>query len=296
MLTKMSQKIPKNFLCEYCDYNTCNVKDYNKHLLTRKHKMLTNTDKTVPENPEFVCDLCSKTYKYRQSLHVHKRKCSVSKDSITVRDNDTTSGDSTIEYLLKENSEMKRDNMEMKQMMMEMMGKIGNTTNNTMNNQFNINMFLNETCKNAVNFSDFIDRIEISHDDLENNAQLGFVNGMTKILMDNLRHLTLHERPIHCTDVKRETFYIKDQDVWEKEKSTMKLENAIQEVSRKSLKSLINWKKMNPDYEDLDSEFSKKSIHIQQNSSGLCQKESFYPKIIHHLAKENSITHLKNDL
>ena len=292
MLTKKSQKIPKIFLCEHCDYNTSNVKDYNKHLLTRKHKMLTNVDKTVPENPEFVCDQCSKTYKYRQSLHVHKRKCSVSKDTIAIIDNDTTSGDSTIEYLLKENSEMK-------QMMMEMMGKIGNTTNNTTNNtmnnnQFNINMFLNDQCKNALNFSDFIERIEISHDDLENNAQLGFVNGMTKILMDNLRQLTLHERPIHCTDVKRETFYIKDQDVWEKEKSTVKLENAIQEVSRKSLKSLIDWKKTNPDYEDLDSEFSKKSIHIQQNSSGLCQKESFYPKIIHKLAKENTISQLKN--
>ena len=112
--------------------------------------------------------------------------------------------------------------------------------------------------------------------------------------MDNLRLLTLHERPIHCTDVKRETFYIKDQDVWEKERSTVKLENAIQEVSRKSLKSLIDWKKKNPDYDDLDSDFSKKSIHIQQNSSGLCQKESFYPKIIHHLAKGNSISQLKN--
>ena len=249
--------------------------------------MLTNVDKTVPENPEFVCDQCSKTYKYRQSLHVHKRKCSVSKDTIAVIDKDTTSGDSTIEYLLKENSEMK-------QMIMGMMGKMGNTTNNTMNNHFNINMFLNDQCKNAVNFSDFIDRIEISHDDLENNAQLGFVNGMTKILMDNLRLLTLHERPIHCTDVKRETFYIKDQDVWEKERSTVKLENAIQEVSRKSLKSLIDWKKTNPDYDDLDSEFSKKSIYMQQHSSGLCQKESFYPKIIHNLAKENTITQLKN--
>ena len=87
--------------------------------------------------------------------------------------------------------------------------------------------------RKAINFSDFINRIEVSHDDLENNAQLGFVNGITKILMDNLRQLTLSERPIHCTDVKRETLYIKDQDVWNKDDSTEKLENAIQEVSRK---------------------------------------------------------------
>ena len=203
------------------------------------------------------------------------------------------------DLLMQAMKQMQEQHEEMKkkhELMAQMIDKIGNTTNNTMNNQFNINMFLNETCKNAMNLSDFIDRIEISHDDLENNAQLGFVNGMTKILIDNLRQLTLHERPIHCTDVKRETLYVKDEDVWDKAHSNEKLENAIQEVSRKSLKSLIDWKKTNPDYNDLDSEFSKKSIYMQQNSSGLCQNESFYPKIIHQLAKENSISHLKSDL
>lgn len=293
----LTNKMPKNaerFHCEICDFKCFKQSNFDVHLLTRKHKMLTNTDKKTPENAEFICDECGKIYKHRQSLHVHKRKCLV-KSTIAIRENDDTSGDSTIKYLLKENSEMK-------QMMIEMMGKIGNTTNNTTNNtmnnttnnNFNINMFLNETCKNAMNLSDFIERIEISHDDLENNAQLGFVNGMTKILMDNLRQLTLHERPIHCTDVKRETLYVKDEDVWDKAHSNEKLENAIQEVSRKSLKSLINWKKTNPDYEDLDSDFSKKSIYMQQNSSGICQKESFYPKIIHNLAKENTISRLRN--
>tara|TARA_B100001173_G_scaffold307757_1_gene316851 strand:+ start:217 stop:1083 length:867 start_codon:yes stop_codon:yes gene_type:complete len=285
MLTNKTPKNAKNFNCDICDFKCCKQSDYDRHLLTRKHKMLTYADKKTPENAEFICDECGKNYKHRQSLHVHKRKC-LGKKSIAIIDNDSTSGDSTIKYLLKENSEMK-------QMMMEMMGKMGNTTNNTtnntMNNHFNINMFLNDQCKNAVNFSDFIDRIEISHDDLENNAQLGFVNGMTKILIDNLRQLTLHERPIHCTDVKRETFYIKDQDVWEKDKSTEKMENAIQEVSRKSLKSLMNWKKMNPDYDNLDSEFSKRCISIQQNSSAICEKSLKYPKIIHNIAKENTI-------
>tara|TARA_B110000483_G_scaffold136655_1_gene163409 strand:- start:7757 stop:8653 length:897 start_codon:yes stop_codon:yes gene_type:complete len=296
-------KTAEYFHCELCVFNCSKQSNYNAHLLTRKHKMLTNVDNKMPKNAEFVCDDCGKLYKYRQSLHVHKRKCSVSKDSITVKDNNNslvvTDKPDYKDLLMQAMKQMQEQHEEIKkkdELMAQMIDKIGNTTNNTMNNQFNINMFLNETCKNAMNLSDFIDRIEISHDDLENNAQLGFVNGMTKILMDNLRHLTLHERPIHCTDVKRETLYVKDEDVWDKEKSTVKLENAIQEVSRKSLKSLINWKKMNPDYEDLDSEFSKKSIHIQQNSSGLCQKESFYPKIIHHLAKENSITHLKSDL
>jgi hypothetical protein len=298
------KKTPKNakiFLCESCDFKCCKQSDYDRHLLTLKHQNRTFSNEKTPKNANFVCE-CGKKYKVRNSLWYHKRKCTT-KNVIAVIDNDTPS-EPTLEYLLKENLEIKRDNLEMKkdslemkQMMMEMIGKMGNTTNNitnnTQNNQFNINMFLNETCKDAINFSDFIDRIEISHDDLENNAQLGFVNGITKILMDNLKLLTLQERPIHCTDVKRETLYIKDHNVWDKEQSVEKLENAIKEVSRKSMQSLSQWKKINPDYKDMDSEFSKKCIPMQQNSMGLCNKESFYPKIIHNIAKANSISHMK---
>jgi hypothetical protein len=299
------KKMPKNsqiFLCETCDFKCYKKSNYDTHLLTAKHQNRTLLNEKNPKNAEFACE-CGKKYKVRNSLWYHKRKCSV-KNVNSVSSGDTSS-EPTIEYLLKENMEMKRDNLdmkknniEMKQMMMEMMEKMGNITNNitnnNQNNHFNINMFLNETCKNAMNLSDFIERIEISHDDLENNAQLGFVNGITKIFMDNLKLLTIQERPIHCTDVKRETLYVKDEDMWDKKHSNEKLENAIQEVSRKSLKSLINWKKTNPDYEDLDSEFSKKTVYMQQNSSGIGQKESFYPKIIHNLAKENTISQLKN--
>ena len=299
------KKMPKKsqiFLCETCDFKCYKKSNYDTHLLTAKHQNRTLLNEKNPKNAEFVCE-CGKKYKVRNSLWYHKRKCSVK--NVNSVSSDGTSNEPTIEYLLKENMEMKRDNLdmkknniEMKQMMMEMMEKMGNITNNitnnNQNNQFNINMFLNETCKNAMNLSDFIERIEISHDDLENNAQLGFVNGITKILMDNLKLLTIQERPIHCTDVKRETLYVKDEDMWDKKHSNEKLENAIQEVSRKSLKSLINWKKTNPDYEDLDSEFSKKTVYMQQNSSGIGQKESFYPKIIHNLAKENTISQLKN--
>ena len=296
MMTQKTPKTPLEYSCEKCEFKCCNKKDFKRHLATDKHKMMTNDYTKISENPKaYICE-CGKSYKYRQGLSVHKKKCTA-KNVITVMDNNTPS-DPTFEYLLKENMEIKRDNLEMKQMIMEMMGKMGNTTNNItnnnqQNNHFNINMFLNETCKDAINFSDFIDRIEISHDDLENNAQLGFVNGMTKILMDNLKLLTLHERPIHCTDVKRETMYIKEENKWNKDHSVEILENAIQEVSRKSMQSLSQWKKSNPEYNNMDSEFSRKCIPMQQNSMGLCNKSSFYPKIIHNLARENAISHLK---
>lgn len=165
--TQNPLKISKKYICETCDYNTSNLKDYNKHLFTKKHKMLTNVNEKIPENPQFICDLCNKVYKYRQSLHVHKRNCSSLKSDVPVEDNEPT-----IEYLLKENLEMKKDNLEMKKVIMEIIGKIGNTTNNITNNNqqnnFNINMFLNETCKDANDLSDFIGRIAV--DVLENNA------------------------------------------------------------------------------------------------------------------------------
>ena len=295
---KKSQKIPKKFSCDFCHYNTSSKKDFNKHLLTLKHNLATkSTEKSQKIPTAYSCDSCGRSYKDRTGLWRHKQKCTDG-DNIDYKTLFYQAVDEMKEQRHELVSQLHVQQDEIKNMMGQMIGTIGNTinhttTNNTSNNQFNINMFLNEQCKDAINLSDFIDRIEISHDDLENNAQLGFVNGMTKILMDNLKLLTIHQRPIHCTDVKRETLYIKDHNVWNKEKSVEKLENAIQEVSRKSLKSLLDWKKINPEYSNMDSEFSKRCIPMQQNSTGICNKGTFYPKIIHNLARENTITQLK---
>ena len=296
MFTEKTPKNAKIFLCEACDFKCSKQSDYMRHLMTLKHKMLTNVDNKTPKNATYVCN-CGKLYKYRQSLHVHKKKC-VSKKVVT--DSDTPSDYKELMMKAMEQianqqqiiSDMHNEMKRKDQIMSEIVDKVG-TTNNTQNNHFNINMFLNETCKDAINFSDFVERIEISYNDLENNAQLGFVNGMTKILMDNLKLLTIQERPIHCTDVKRETLYIKDHNVWNKDKSVEILENAITEVSRKSILSLSQWKKTNPDYSDMDSEFSRKCIPMQKNSMGISNKTDVYPKIIHNLAKENTIHHLK---
>tara|TARA_B100001175_G_scaffold33076_1_gene24120 strand:+ start:294 stop:1181 length:888 start_codon:yes stop_codon:yes gene_type:complete len=290
--TANSQITKKVFFCEKCDYNCFRSSDFKKHLQSIKH----NTTKLQPKILN-ICS-CGKAFSHRGSLYNHKRTCKYLKNEIVQGDMNEDYKElfhKAMKQMQQQQNELIDELKKKDEIMLEIVNKIGNTTNNTTNNnQFNINMFLNETCKNAMNLSDFIERIEISHDDLENNAQLGFVNGITKILMDNLKLLTIQERPIHCTDVKRETLYVKDEDMWDKKHSNEKLENAIQEVSRKSLKSLINWKKTNPDYEDLDSEFSKKTVYMQQNSSGIGQKESFYPKIIHNLAKENTISQLKN--
>ena len=300
------KKMPKNaeiYVCEKCNFKCSKKSNFNQHLLTAKHKILTNPNEKMPKNAAaFQCE-CGKVYKHNSTLSSHKKKCSfiieTTKSEIGLIQSENNDYKDLLMQAMNEMKEQRQefiDEMKKKDQMLahkdELMGqmidKVGNTTNNTSNN-LNINMFLNEECKDAINFSDFIEKIEISHHDLENNAQLGFVNGITKILMDNLKQLNLYERPIHCTDTKRETLYIKDDNKWGKTDSDKKLEGAIQEVSRKSIGSLLQWKQNNPEYENIDSDFSNKCIIMQQQSLGNSNREILYSKIVHNLARENFV-------
>ena len=300
MLTNKMPKNAKKYYCEKCDFKCSKESNFIQHLSTRKHEILTNTDTKEPKNAKaFQCE-CGKSYKHRQSLHQHKKRCNGLIENTIVKRDDSIDYKEMFYRTMDEFRDERTDLMDRLNKQQEIMENIidnvgtTNITNNNTNNNVNINMFLNEQCKNAVNFTDFIEGIEVSHDDLENNAELGFVGGISKILMDNLNQLTLYERPIHCTDVKRDTLYIKDENTWEKEESITKLQKAINEVSRKSVLSLLDWKKTNPDYQDLDSDFSKKCIPMQKNSTALCNKDAFYSKIIKNLAKDNTIKDYKN--
>ena len=240
------------YICELCDFYTNDKKKYNNHCTTNKHKK--KIDSSAEE----------------------------SKNDITINKN-------FFMKIINDNHDLKQMLIEQNEKIIELSKNNNIITNNTncINNQnFNLNFFLNEKCKDAINWTDFIDKIEISHKDLENNAQLGFVKGISKILIDNLNQLTLFERPIHCTDIKREIIYIKDEDEWKKEQDNKKIKNAIQEVSRKSICSLMEWKQDNPEYADLDSDFSQKCIVIQTQSVAGKQREEFYSKIKHNLKKE----------
>ena len=288
-----NEKMPKNaenFYCKICDFKCCKESNFQKHLSTLKHKIRTNTNEKMPK--DFLCS-CGKSYKHASSLWNHRKKCDGENVKKTQLENEIIPEDIDYKGLLIRAMEQMSEQQKTMTEMIDKIGTSNNTTNNTMNNitnnNFNINMFLNEKCKDAINFSDFIDRIEVSHHDLENNAQLGFVKGITKILMDNLNQLTLYQRPIHCTDTKRETLYIKDSDTWEKEHSDKKMEGAIQQVSRKSIGSLLQWKQTNPEYENMDSEFSNKCLVMQRQSLAGYESDLLYPKIIHNIAKENVI-------
>ena len=288
----MSQNIAEKFQCEPCEYTCCKKSDMNKHILTRKHQNRINRIELIKKvaTPKYVCSQCNKEYTARNSLWYHQKKCTPKNETI-----DTTApvpahtNDILIRDLIAQNKEMMAllitQNKELHKAI-PISTTINQTTNNNNNQRFNINLFLNETCKDAINFSDFVKNIQISYEDLENNAQLGFVNGISKIFLDNLKQLDVNERPIHCTDVKRETMYIKDENEWTKQPDDDKLQKAIQTVSYRSMGKLAEWKNENPDYKDCNSEFSQKCLDIQRQTLAGSDRGVYYPKVIHALARE----------
>jgi hypothetical protein len=325
MDTKSGKKIEPLFSCLTCDYHTSKKYNYEKHCLSAKHivdtKSSKNGDKCSDISYEAKC-FCGKTYRYQQGLYKHRKACSAyinyeknqnidSMDEFKKKENSV----SLIMDIIKENQEFKTLLIEQQNQVMELqkennillnkMVEISQTTlttpsiinnnhnNNTTNNQFNLSIFLNETCKNAINFTDFIDNIHVTDDDLENNAKMGFVGGVTKIIIDNLKQLELYDRPIHCTDIKRETIYVKDEDQWEKDASKEVLQKGIQEITRKNMCKLSEWRENNPEYNDMETELGEKSMIMQQTSMAGSKREEFYPKIIKNIAKETNLEKIK---
>jgi len=272
--------MPVNFSCEICDFNCSKKSNYIKHILTAKHKMKQNETQKVPKNAAGKCEICNADFFSRTTLWRHKKKCTHQQENTEVLAINNKIDASLVLDLIKQNRELQ-----------EQLIASNQTINNTINNnqKFNINIFLNEQCKNAINFSDFIEKIQVSHNDLENNARLGFVQGMTKIITDNLNQLTLYQRPIHCTDVKRDKMYIRDENKWEREQEKVKekLYTGIRELCCKSIGSLNDWKHENPEYENIDSDFSNKCLTMQKESFSMGHEN--YCKVSRNIAKESKI-------
>ena len=288
-----SQFIPKNpkkFNCEFCDYNTFNKKDYNKHLQTLKHKKLSNSD-TIVTNSDingdksqiniFEC-ICGKKYKYRQGLSYHKSKC-MFKDKESITQN--LSQEFVLDVIKKQQDQI----TELTNTIKGMAPLINsNTTNNTQNNnqKFNINVFLNTQCKDAINMSDFIKSLHITIEQLDFTKQNGLVQGLSKSIIENMNKLSIYERPMHCTDTKRETLYIKEDNEWKKDINKEKIKGAIKKASSKNFNALMDWKNLNPDYmnnEDKTDYFTKTISTIGKSS------ESIDEKVIKNLCKETYV-------
>ena len=260
MVTKNTPKNASNFHCEKCNFICFKNSDFNRHITTAKHKMMTNGDINTPKTP--IC-ICGKEFKYRQGLHRHKKSCihintyvsNQSKDDIY---NDIKHDSSVIIELIKQNHEFKQLLVEQNQTIIQL-SKKDTTTNNTINNnnhqKFNLNFFLNDTCKDAMNMSEFIENMNVQFEDIENIGRDGYVTGMTNMILSRIKNLEVTKRPMHCTDLKRETIYIKDNNVWEKDNDNTKLHNMIQCIAHKNYAILPAWRDKNPDC--LDSDTSK---------------------------------------
>ncbi len=285
-------KIPKNptkHICELCYYNTCSLKDYNKHLSTQKHILnslstfsnIAATEKS--HQTKFECKICNKEYKDRTGLWRHNKICKnkTDKDNLTEIDNLTDKNNLTdkdlIIMLINDNKDLRnllieqsKEKDEFKMMMMEVI-KNGthNTTTNSHNKAFNLNFFLNETCKDAMNIMDFVDSIKLQLSDLENVGKLGYVEGISNIITSNLKALDVTQRPIHCADKKREIIYVKDDDKWEKEDDNKKkIRKAIKRVVFKNQKLMPKFTEAHPDCLKSASKFSDQYNKILVESMG----------------------------
>ena len=282
----LPQKAPIKFSCEVCDYSSSKKRDFERHLLTAKHKMKQNETQKASKSPAGKCEFCNADFFSRTTLWRHKKKCTHHQENTEVLAINNKIDASLVLDLIKQNRELQQ------QLIVSNQTINNNTINN--NQKFNINIFLNEQCKDAIIFSDFIEKIQVSHDDLENNARLGFVQGMTKIITDNLNQLTLYQRPIHCTDVKRDKMYIRDENKWEREQEKVKekIYSGIQELCCKSIGSLNDWKHENQDYENIDSDFSNKCLTMQKESFSMGHEN--YCKVTRNIAKESKIQGASN--
>lgn len=307
-VTENPKKSHVKFVCETCNVKCSHKGDWNKHLLTSKHmkslNMIINDNNLpskipeIPDNQEIACE-CGKKYKYSSGLSRHKKTCN--KEQIITNEFPIDMSSNVIFELIKQNQEFKELIVEQNKQLAEQNKKlielaeqgktINNTTNNnTNNNQFNLQFFLNETCKDALNLTDFVEQIKLQLSDLDMIGRVGYVEGITKIFLRNLKDIDICKRPIHCSDLKRETLYVKDKDAWEKENNeNVKIKRAIKEVEHKNIKQLPQWREENPSAEDTDT---KKHMEYQNilleamGGSTMENDDKKREKIIRNIAKE----------
>jgi hypothetical protein len=296
---------PKNaekFFCENCDFKCFKSSDWDRHILTRKHlntdKILTNTDKITPKNAAaFYCD-CGRIYKHRQSLFNHKKKCNIFDKTQFILDV-IKKDDLVKDFLIEQNKQLSEQNKTLIEQNTKLFQIAQTNTSNTINNnynsnnRFNINVFLNEQCKDALNINEFVNSLVLGVKDLEQTAKLGYVEGISKIFINGLNQLNIYKRPLHCNDTKREIFYIKDDNKWVKETDNKdKLTNAIKHIANKNIKQISNWQKENPKYMDPDSKQNDKYMKMLcEVMSGSTKEEQQrnYNKIIKNVSKEVTI-------
>ena len=316
------------FYCEICDFKSSKQSNYKKHVLTSKHVEASKINDFNAKNAEnadknlkmYKC-ICKKEYKERSGLWRHKKKCSFVNENIQMVVNDEYDNDENdnehnsdnddensnlvknentaqMEMLINLFQEQLKENKELKELIIEQQKKIldmgvgTNITNNNItqnNNKFNLNVFLNETCKDALNLSDFLESLILTLTDFENFGPLGYCGGITNILVNGLNKLDVSKRPIHCSDLKREVIHVKNNDTWHKDEDKQQMIKAIKAIEHKNIKQMSLWGKANPEYKDPNHK--KSDLYTKLIDQSLCDTDKEkalknYNKIIRTVAKE----------
>ena len=281
MFTNKVPKSSKEYFCEQCDYHTCRLSQYDRHLLTAKHKMFTNVytnvDNLVPKNAKaFTCE-CGKEYKYRQSLSVHKKKCQYNAEepieNTFVPEEKEPSDRQLIMTMIKQMAEKDKQMTELTTQITKIIPKIGDTNNSTntnCNNTFNVQMYLNNECKNAMSIQDFIKSIELNMSHLNAITDKGYVDSVSNIMIKALSDLEITDRPLHCTDLKRDTIYIKDNDEWNKSsaKDEDLMSGVITNIENKHYGLVKQYARENPQAAVMDTPENKYQNKALQNALG----------------------------
>ena len=297
MISENSENSESFFYCEKCDYKCCKKQHFKQHLMTSKHKKDIQNDKMISENSEnlYKCE-CGKKYNHQSNLSRHIKKClkiqKLNEENISL----------TTEEIEEKSEEENPINSDFKELIIEQNKKIlelvntsnvtnnNNITNNTTNNnKFNLNIFLNEKCKDAFNITDFINSIDVGYKDFENFGRLGYVGSINNILIRELKGLDVYKRPIHCSDLKREVIHVKDNDTWVKDDEKKHMKRAIKLIEHKNIKLVPGWLKANPKADDISTKKHEEYMKILDNSMGEMKDEDNernYEKIIRNVAKE----------
>ena len=306
------KKLKKNlhrFFCESCDFKCYMKCDWERHLIRPKHlkgvkevkegaKGIAGNEKNLKKT--YYCKYCDKQFATQSGLWKHNLKCeyhNTLEDTNTlenIKNNEINQQQQLVDYLMKENAEFKQLMIDQNKHMLELAKNSGNNNNNiTNNNSFNLQFFLNDTCKDAMNIMDFVSQLQVGVKELEETGRLGYAEGISKIFINGLKQINISDRPIHCSDSKREIVYIKDKNQWTKEDTDKSLlTNAIKHVAHKNMKQISEWTKINPEYSDSSSKQNDRYLKIVSESmcgSTTEETNKNYNKIIKNITKETII-------
>ena len=314
MLTDSYPKVAVKYLCKPCDYSTSKKSSFHKHITTRKHTLLTSVNNELTAiDALHTCSICNKTYKSRVGLWKHSKLCGIQTiNTIVCLEHDTPSENMIVipKYehdisqltnlvidVVKNNSDFQKQMLEMcKNMQSTIISNTNCNNNNNVSttNNFNLQVFLNEYCKDAMNISEFIESFDLQISDLENVGRLGYIEGMSNIIISKINNLEVNKRPIHCSDLKREIIYIKDDDVWNREDANnTKFRKVISKVTRKNIGMLSDWRNKYPDCMDIESDYNEIYLKLIKEAMGpddsADNENRIMKKVVKHLVIDKKV-------